>query len=161
MPEYLKERMPVFKHDLIDISKYKEEDFEKYEPLTKMVLRPLRYIFEKDDDILLEKLLISVEEVSEKEEYETIYYYIEMILTYFSSVKKDISEEKLKRKIEELEGKGDIIMTILQEKELKGKKEGEQIKAREIAKKALKEGMEDSLIIKLTGLSKEEIEKLK
>jgi len=45
--------------------------------------------------------------------------------------------------------------------EKKGRKEGEKSKAKNIAKKSLKEGLTVELISKITGLSVEEIEKIK
>ena len=50
--------------------------------------------------------------------------------------------------------------TKLEEAEKRGKEEGEKEKQQEIAKKMKEKGIDISTIIEITGLKKEEIEKL-
>lgn len=63
------------------------------------------------------------------------------------------------------DGKGAVTMSILQKREEIGRREGRQEgileEKQEIAKNLMKEGTEIALIVKVTGLSKSQVEKLK
>ena len=68
------------------------------------------------------------------------------------------------KKIDQLEGKGQKIMTILEERELRGIKKGmekgiEKGKL-EVARNLLSLGLDMDKIIKATGLTEEDIKKL-
>ena len=130
-----------------------------------MILRPMKHIFEKDTDTLIEAFLISIEEVGKQEPYEVLNYYVGVLLKYFSEVKKEITEEQLKQKLEELEGKGKIIMTILEQRELKGREQGieqgiEQGRLEErivVARNLLAKGIGIDIVQEATGLTQEDI----
>lgn len=100
---------------------------------------------------------------------ETIIYYGEIYLKYIELTNSDISEEDIKEEIKKLDGKGAVTMSILQKREEIGRREGRQEGRREgileekqeIAKNLMKEGTEIALIVKVTGLSKSQVEKLK
>lgn len=57
--------------------------------------------------------IISVGEIQYVVSQEAFNRIIDILLLYFSSANKEISEEDIVQKIEELGGKGDKIMTIL------------------------------------------------
>lgn len=59
LPEYLKQMLPVLRHDFINIKEHTEEDIKEYKPVTRMVLRSLKYIFGEEDK-LIEAFLISI-----------------------------------------------------------------------------------------------------
>ena len=58
-------------------------------------------------------------------------------------------------------GKGAITMSILQKREEIGRQEGMREGLEHVAKNLLEEGMEIALVIKTTGLSRSQVEKLK
>lgn len=165
LPEYFKQRVPVFKHDFFNIGEYEERDFEKLTKLTAMMLKAFKYAFEEDLEIVLRTYLLALEEVKKEEPLETLIYYGEIYLKYIELTNRDIKEEDIKEQIKKLEGKGAITMNILEKREEKGRQEGrlegEINKAKEIAKNLLKEGTEIALVVKATGLSKSEVEELK
>lgn len=55
---------------------------------------------------------------------EELYSIIEILLIYYSAINKQLTEEEILRKIRKLERKGGKIMTILQEREMKGIEKG-------------------------------------
>lgn len=123
LPEYIKERLPVLKYDLINIREHNEEEIKKYEPLTRFVIRTFKHIFE-DKDKLIEYILLSIEEIGEDVPLEKLQNLINTTFIYVSALNKDITEEDIIRKINELDGKGEKIMTILEQRELKGMEKG-------------------------------------
>jgi predicted transposase YdaD len=104
---------------------------------------------------------------------------MDIVIFFLDYVSKthDISRDKLKKMLDEskIDG-GEIMSTLAQqmkeefmqtlgpklkdEGKKEGKKEGIEEKAIETAKKMLKKGFETDIIMELTGLKKEEIEKL-
>lgn len=165
LPEYLKERIPTMRHDIIDMHKNPDSDLEKYRPITRLVLKVFKYVTQEDEDKLMEVFLIALEEAFEEEDEETVVSVTEVLMVYVSVTDKDITEEKLVKKIEELGGKGSKLMTILEEREQKGiergRQEGELKRARETAIELIKMGLNVEQIMTATKLPKEEIETLR
>lgn len=165
LPEYLKERIPIMKHDLADTYRYEDQEFNRYRPLTKLVLKSLKYVSQEDEDMLIEVFLLALEEACESELEEVVVSYTEVLLVYFSIVKKNVTEEKILKKIEGLGGKGAKLMTILEEREQrgieKGRQEGEIKRAKETAIELIKMGLTVEQIMTATKLPKKEIETLR
>ena len=86
-----------------------------------------------------------------------------IIATYVYTFRKDIKPDKIINELSNPKLKG-AFMTIAdrlkEEGRQEGRQEGEKKKAVETAKKLKEKGMDIELIIEVTGLSKEEIEKL-
>lgn len=80
---------------------------------------------------------------------------VRLILKVFKYVTQE-DEDKLMKKIDQLEGKGEKIMTILEERELRGIEKGKI----EVARNLLSLGLDIDKIVKATGLSEEDIKKL-
>lgn len=156
LPEYLKEMLPVLKHEFIDIGEYSEEDIMQYKPLTRIVLRSFKYIYD-DKDTLVEMFIISVDEIQYAVTEEVFNRVIDTLLLYYSSVNKEVSEEDIVRKIQELGGKGGEIMTILEKRHEDGIEKGKI----EIVKELIKMGSETDFIVKATKLSKEQVEEIR
>ena len=169
LPEYIKERLPMLKHDFINITGHNEDDIKQYKPLTRMVIRTFKHIFD-DADRVVEALLISIEEVGDGVPDEELSKILETIFIYFSATNKELTEDDILRKIRKLEGKGEKIMTILQAREIKGIEQGmeqgierglelgakkERIK---MAKKLIGLNLPVEQIIEATELTNEEIE---
>lgn len=140
--------------------------------MKSMVLRSLKYIFE-DKDKLIEAFIISVDEIEPVVTEEEFNRYIDINLIYYSAVNKDLTEEDIIRKIQELGGKGEKIMTILQEREQKGIQQGIELGLQQgieqgieqgifkVVKNAISRGMETKDIVAITGLTEKEIEEIK
>ncbi len=169
LPDYFQERIPVFKYDLYNIGKAGEDVFEKYTKLTAMMLTAFKFSHEKDVEIVLEKFLLVTQDAVEEEGIDELIYFIRIYLNYIQQTHIDVSEDELIEKIEKIEGREAIKVSILdkiEEKGMekgieKGMEKGRQEERKIIARTLLKEGAEIALVIKATGLSKEEVEKLK
>lgn len=168
LPEYIKERLPVLKHDFINITGHNESDIKQYKPLTRMVIRAFKYIFD-DTDTLIEALLVSIYEAEDKVPDEELSKVLETMFIYFLATNKELTEDDILRKIKELDGKGDKIMTILQARETKGIEQGIERglelgraeKAKESARNGIIKGYSMEIIMDLTGLTEEEIEEVR
>ncbi|MFA5576929.1 MAG: Rpn family recombination-promoting nuclease/putative transposase [Tissierellaceae bacterium] len=154
LPEYLKERTPILKHDIINIRRYSEKDIERYQPLTRMIIRSFKYIFDEEDK-LIESLLVSVDEVADTIPDEKLHIMVEILLIYYSSANKELTEEAIINKIRKLEGKGEKIMTILELRELRGLEKGLERGLEQGLEQGLEKGMEQGLE---KGLEKGKIE---
>ncbi len=172
LPEYLKQMLPIIKHEFINITSHTEEDIQEYEPVTRMVIRSFKYIF-RDQDELIKAFLISLEEVQLLLTEEELNYYLDTLLIYYSAANKNLTEEVIMAKIQELGGKGEKIMTILQEREQRGIEEGIELGMQKGMEKGIEEGLKITAktmivegeptdrIMKYTRLTEEEIEKIK
>ena len=78
LPDYIKDKQPVLSHELINIAAHEEKEFNQYEPMTRMILRAMKYIFHGKDKIIHE-LLISVEELPENIDKEKLYYITDIL----------------------------------------------------------------------------------
>lgn len=164
LPEYLKQMLPIIKHEFINITAHTEEDIKEYEPVTRMIMRSFKYIYWNEDD-LIESLLISLDEVELILSEEELNRYLDTLLIYYSAANKNLTEENIIAKIEKLGGKGEKIMTILQEREQRGIEigieKGIQQGKIEMIKDLISAGAEIELIVKTSRLSREEVEEIK
>ncbi|NMB42733.1 MAG: Rpn family recombination-promoting nuclease/putative transposase, partial [Clostridiales bacterium] len=168
LPKYLKDRLPVLKHDLINLAEHTEEDIKQYKPLTKMVIRSFKYIFGTMDE-LIETFLISIEEAADKVADEDLYTIVEIMLIYYSAAAKDLTEEDILKKIKKLGGKGGKLMTILEQREQRGMEKGIEKgillgiseERKNLARKMLMDKEPENKIMKYTNLDEEAISKIK
>lgn len=172
LPEYLKQMLPAISHEFVNITAHTEEEIKKYEPVTRMVIRAFKYIHASKDE-LLEGFVMSIDEIEEELDSEELIFYIDIMLIYFSAANKNLTEEEIRAKIQELGGKGEQIMTILQEREQKGIEEGIVLGRQEGRQEGIEEGLKTAAksmivegedmdrIMKYTRLTKEEIEEIK
>ncbi|SMB96732.1 Putative transposase, YhgA-like, partial [Desulfonispora thiosulfatigenes DSM 11270] len=120
LPEYFKERVPVFKHELINIKEYEENDFEKYTKLTAMMLKAFKYAFEENLEVVLRVFLLAIKEAEKEESLDTLIYYGEIYLKYIELTNSQLKEEDIREEIRKLDGKGDVTMGILEQIEERG-----------------------------------------
>lgn len=66
----------------------------------------------------------SVDEVYDQVPNEDIELYVPLLLVYISSANRDFNKRELMRNIKNMEGKGEAIMTILEESKPEGRQEG-------------------------------------
>ncbi|SMB88435.1 conserved hypothetical protein (putative transposase or invertase) [Desulfonispora thiosulfatigenes DSM 11270] len=165
LPEYFKERVPVFKHELINIKEYEENDFEKYTKLTAMMLKAFKYAFEENLEVVLRVFLLAIKEAEKEESLDTLIYYGEIYLKYIELTNSQLKEEDIREEIRKLDGKGDVTMGILEQIEERGIKKGIQkgIKEGEIktAKNSLKLGIPLEQVAQISELTLEEVKKIK
>ena len=140
LPEYFKERVPVFKYDFFNIGEYRENDFEKLNKLTVMMLKAFKYAFEEDLEVVLRNFLLALEEVKNEEPLETLIYYGEIYLKYIELTNKDITEEDIKKEIRKLDGKGAVTMSILEKESFLGLKKAQRKAQKKEQKKEQKKG---------------------
>ena len=160
LPEYLKDRIPTMKHDLVDMHRSPDEELDKYRPIVRLILKVFKYVTQEDEDKLLEIFILATEDAFQKEEEETVSDIMGILMMYMSKTDKKITEDKLMKKIDQLEGKGEKIMTILEERELRGIEKGIEKGKIEVARNLLSLGLDIDKIVKATGLSEEDIKKL-
>ena len=133
-----------------------DEELDKYRPIVRLILKVFKYVTQEDEDKLLEIFILATEDAFQKEEEETVSDIMGILMMYMSKTDKKITEDKLMKKIDQLEGKGEKIMTILEERELRGIEKGKI----EVARNLLRLGLDIDKIVKATGLSEEDIKKL-
>ncbi|SMB82642.1 conserved hypothetical protein (putative transposase or invertase) [Desulfonispora thiosulfatigenes DSM 11270] len=160
LPEEIKEFIPNYKYLLYDVSKYKDEDIKGIAQL-KIILTIFRDIFIKDKEGLKETITLAAKYLRELEDRQTGIEYFETFLKYVFNVGESLDEEDLKNIAEEIEriypeGR-ELIMTTAE----RLRKEGRKEERKNVARKLLIKGMPVAEIIDITGLTKEEIEKLK
>lgn len=160
LPEYLKQMLPVIRHEFINIGTHTEEDMMEYDPLTRMVLRSFKYIY-YDKETLVEMFIISVDEIQSVVSDEVFNKIINTLLLYYSSANKEISEEEIVKKVQELDGKGSKVMTILERREQRGIEKGIEQGKIEMVKELIKEGSETEFIVKVSKLNRDEIEEIR
>lgn len=164
LPDYLKQMLPIIKHEFINIKSHTEEDIQEYEPLTRLIIRSFKYIYLDLED-LLKAFLESIEEVEHLLTDEELHYYIDILLIYFSAANKNLTEKDIKKMIQNLGGKGEKIMTILQERKQQGIEEGIELGRQEakieMVKDLIREGAEIELIAKTSKLTRKQVEEIK
>lgn len=140
--------VPDYKYLLYDFSNYKDEDI-KGQVINKIIILMMRDILKKDlSDV------------------------IKSFLRYLLATRTDFTREDYKNVVKQVktaypEG-GEAAMTLIEvfkeegmvEGMAKGREEGREAEKAEVAKNALKKGMDKDLIADLTGLPREKIEKI-
>ena len=145
--------IPDFNFDLQDVSHMPDEDIQG-SPLLRMILTTFKYshspgIRNKLWDIF--KLFL---ELSDKN---NISEYLEVMVNYLVNSPGKLTEEELQEPVNRIIEEGGADMQTIFEKWVeKGKIE----KALEVAKKMLLKGLDPNTIMDITGINREEIEKL-
>lgn len=160
LPKYYTERLPAITHDLIDMRTQDDEFIELYEPLTRLTVTSFKYVFYTIDE-LIEAFLKAYHFASQFIPEEKLDYYVGILLLYFTAANREFTEHKLRRKINELEGKGEAIMTILQRREKKGIEKGTYDTKVETAYRLLQMGIDVKTVAKGTDLPVEQVKKIK
>lgn len=153
--------IPDYEYLIYDLSQYKDEDI-KGEAQLRVALQIFRDIFLKDEEAFIESFIKGTKTLLKLEEDKTGLQLFETYLRYIMSARQDLKMEEATRIVKEISLEGsEVMMTILQEATIQGEKKGETKKAIEVAKNMIKKGMEIEDIVEITGLKKEEVEKLK
>ena len=156
LPKEIQEMIPVFKHFLLNITKYEREQLEVFNALTKGIIFLLRVKSYSDIGLAIEELLIISDEIV-IESPEEFRWFIEIALNYLARTQKGVTDEMIEEKIKKLGGKGKMVMTILDERE----KKGEEKKAKEVAIEMINDGLPMDKILKYSKLPEEIVINLK
>ena len=148
------------KYNLVDINDYtKEELLEERTGISKAML------FEKLER--KEEIEETLKEIIRRGASESEKRYLELILEYSNDIVKKLDRDTIRKYKEKIEG-GDnmtnferLYIELLDDKYDKGRKIGEANGIIQVAKEMVKNKMKDSDILKVTHISKEELEKLK
>ncbi len=160
---------PIFEYLLIDLSHLSDDEIKDNMFATienKILINIMKDIF--DEKKLLENLTKYFEIGKMYYQTETGVKFIESLIYYLFNTMKDDKKEDILKIIDKTLQQGGNYMTIAMklrkegkiEGKVEGKIEGERNKAIETAKKMKSDGLSTELILKYTGLSIEEIDKL-
>lgn len=157
--------IPYFKSEFLNLSTTPDDKIDGG-LLLRVAFLAQKYIRHPDLYTKIDKIFELIEEVSPKAK---AIEYVDVLLRYFdAAVSKN--KEKLEQKVEQvLKNRGDVMLPILEKRfkdgkvkgRAEGRAEGREEEKKDVAEKMIKEGMDDSLISKITGLSMEQIEKIR
>jgi predicted transposase/invertase (TIGR01784 family) len=127
-----------------------------------------RDIFTKNSKGLQDSIFRAISYLRELDDKQTGIEYFETLMRYIFNARADLTKADFNavvKKIETTYPEGsEVVMTLAEIFREEGKEEGIEVGAKqgkiEVAKNAIREGMEPDLVAKLTGLSKKEIEKI-
>lgn len=177
LPQDIRALVPSYQYLLFDLSRFTNEEI-KGAVITRITVMIMRDIQRKGIGAIWEIILEAVALLQELEDKETGLEYFEILMRYVFSARPDFSKDdlyELVKKIETTYPEGsEKVMTLAQAFREEGKEEGIikgmergiekgiEVGAKrgklEVARNAIKEGVELDLIVRLTSLSKKEIE---
>ena len=173
LPQDIQALVPNYQYLLFDLSRFTDEEM-KGAVITRITVMIMRDIQRKGIGAIWEIILEAVALLQELEDKETGLEYFEILMRYVFSARPDLTKDdlyELVKKIETTYPEGsEKVMTLAQafreegkeEGIIKGMERGIEVGAKrgklEVARNAIKEGVELDLIVRLTSLSKKEIE---
>lgn len=157
--------LPKFDYLLMDLSKYSIEEVKQfYQSLAlQMSLLILKYIFKKNElKTHFFRIFEKLPELLSHDEGRNLYASILTYLFYGSDLETNYVIDAFQQISDE---GGEIAMSTAEKLIQQGKQEGRQegiLKSKqEVAQKMIREGFADDVIIRITGLKREEIDKLR
>ena len=171
LPEDIKKFTPNYEYLLYDLSQFTDDEI-KGEAQLRILFTTLRDIFTKDSKSLQDSVFRAVSYLRELDDKKTGIEYFETLMRYIFNARADLTRadfNEVVKKIETTYPEGsEVVMTLAEIFREEGKEEGilkgMEVGAKqgkiEVAKNAIREGMELGLIEKLTGLPKKEIGKI-
>ncbi len=157
--------IPDFNFNLQDVSHMPDEDIQG-SPLLRMILTTFKYIQSPGIRNKLWDIFKLFLELSDKS---NISEYLEVLVTYLVNSPGKLTEEELQEPVTRLIEEGGADMETIFEKWVekgvekgieKGIEKGKIEKTLEVAKKMLLKGLDPNTIMDITGVNREEIEKL-
>jgi predicted transposase/invertase (TIGR01784 family) len=153
--------IPDFSFNLQDVSHMPDEDIQG-SSLLRMILTTFKYIHSPG---IRNKLWDIFKLFLELENKNNISEYLEALVTYLVNSPGKLTEEELQEPVNRLIEEGGANMETIFEKWVekgveKGIEKGKIEKAFEVAKKMLLKGLDPNTIMDMTGLNREDIEKL-
>jgi predicted transposase/invertase (TIGR01784 family) len=149
--------IPDFSFNLQDISHMPDEDIQGT-ALLRMILTTFKYIYSPELRNKLWDIFKLFLELSDKNKIEE---YLEVLVNYLANSSGELTEEELQEPVTRIiEEGGDFMQTIAEKWMEKGMEKGKIEKALEAAKKMILKGFDTNTIMEITGVNREEIEKL-
>ncbi|HHV07275.1 MAG TPA: Rpn family recombination-promoting nuclease/putative transposase [Firmicutes bacterium] len=162
LSEDVKSFVPDYKYLLYDVSEFTDDEIKGQAQL-KILLTMFRDIHRNREGVI-QSILRSVGYLQELEDKQTGIECLKTMMSYVFGVGKNLGRTDVDRIIKEIETTypegSEAVMTIAEMLRAEGREEGREEGRLEVVKNAIKEGMELALISKLTGFSKEEVEKI-
>jgi len=155
LPKNIQKYILNFEYLFYDFSLNGKEEL-KGENELRIFLQILKYIFSKDT----EQITIVIEMASEglvQEQLKHSFYYT--LVTYILNARDDLSIDEVKERLS-VEGRKKF-MSVADQLRREGREEGRKEGKREVAKRLLQLNMAEDQIIAATGLSKEDIKRIK
>ncbi len=164
LPEAIKKLVPNYKYLLYDLSQYTDDEIKGEAQLRIILFTTLRDIVTKDSKGLQDSIFRAISYLRELDNKQTGIEYFETLMRYIFNARADLTRvdfNAVVKKIETTYPEGsEVVMTLAEIFREEGVKAGAKQGKIEVAKNAIREGMELGLIAKLTGLPKKEIEKI-
>ncbi len=161
LPEKIKELMPTYRYELVNLVSKKERDLGAYAPLTRLIVKVMVGVFQQSKDEFAKVIITTVSEAFESVEESEVMRTISVIFTYLAETRKDISSEVLIEKAKELGSMGERVLSVLDEVERKGIEKGIEKGKLETAREALVNGVEIRLVERITGISLSKLQEMK
>jgi predicted transposase/invertase (TIGR01784 family) len=167
LPPSVKKYVPDYEYLLYDLSNYSDDDIKGH-VINQSIMLLLRDIQKKNLNDLTNTFIRVAIFLKDLENKQKGIEYFEIFLRYILGARPDITKEdynKVMSKVETTYPEGsEITMTLIEVFREEGRAEGIEKGIEkgmiEVARKAIREGMNLSLIEKLTGLPRQEIEKI-
>lgn len=160
LPQGMQKYIPNYEYLIYDISRYTDEDI-KGELKLRILLTIFRDIFTKDDKVLQETVLRSIEYLRELEQQQASIEYFETLMKYIFSARTHLTKEaanEIIRKIETTYPEGsEVVMTLAEQ----FREEGTMRGLEKVVRKSIIKGLTTEDIMEITGLKKEEIEHIR
>ncbi|HZW68747.1 MAG TPA: Rpn family recombination-promoting nuclease/putative transposase [Pseudogracilibacillus sp.] len=160
----VKKYIPNFEYLLFDFSHWSDEEVRGH-AILRAYLMVVQAIYETDMERFIERLVQILLYMKELGESTRAIDYIRTMMRYVYSTQRNMKEADMEKVVNQLEKTypegSKIVMTLAERYIEKGKIEGKEEAQLEIASELLALGIPVKQIVKATGLSKAEVEKLK
>ena len=161
LPKDVKKYIPDYEYLVYDLAEYKDEDI-KLEAITRIIIKFMRDVRhaskEQVVDIITEGFIL-LNEIIEKD---TVTHYMESCLRYVLSVRNDIEKDELIQIADRISVEGsELVMTIADKIREEGIGIGEKKGIIKVAQNAIIDGMSVDGIMRITGLTEKEIDKIR
>lgn len=168
LPKEVIKYIPDYEYLLYDLSKYNDDEI-KGTVILQICMKILRDILIKGEDEFTNTVIEAFKVFDKLENQEKGIEYLETFITYIMSGRQSLDYEKMKKIASEISEEGsEVVMTIAEkliregmEKGMeKGRQEGRQEGIENMAKEAIRQGADIEFVAKISGLSKETLEKI-
>ncbi len=161
MPDKINRHIPDYEYVIYDFSPGSGQEI-KGNMILRIYLEMIRAVSLKDPHYFLQAFISSLLILQSTKGIDRAFQFMDTLVRYLLSARSDIDYQEVKREVQakSLEG-SEILMTIAERLFNEGMEKGMEETANKIAREMLAEGEDIEKIIRYTGLSKEEIEKLK
>lgn len=163
-PNDIKNYIPNFEYVLYNLSQFSDEEINGSYKL-KAYLTICRDILTDDNTQFMHSIFRAIDFLLQIEDFETRVSYLQVLFLYIFSAGKNLTKKEVNRVLKKIPEGREIVMTLAElyrkEGEQRGIEKGIEKAKLEVVKNSLQIGFSIDDIVRITGLSKEEIEKVK